>query len=527
MKKIILNEDAKKSILGGVGKLAEVVGLTLGPRGRNVVLETEVGNAFITNDGVTIARSVVLENRDENIVAQMLLQASAQTNKVAGDGTTSAVVLGAEIIKSGMRHVELGACPMQLKEGLYRAGEIVCSSIAEAATPISTHKEIVAVASNSCASITDGELVASAFTKVGSDGVVTLDENREGQTFLKHEKGCSVKTRMASPYMIEDSARLVTDYLDAYVLLVSGGVTSVKQIVAVLELASRERLNLVMIADDYSAEVISATVLNRVKAGIRVVLLRLDEMGDRREAIMGDIAGLTGATLICEENDLSLENVEIKHLGKVKKAECGVFDIKIIVGEFPSSKLEERTLLIKSQIARATDDYSKTRLRERLARLTNGIAVISVGAATDVELRERKLRIEDAISATRSALEMGIVPGGGKAYLNAQTKLHKGLGDKKDFVTGFEVLSRALEEVLRRICINASESPDLVLSEIRANENPNFGFDAREKVFCDLVQHNIVDPAKVVINVVKNAVSVAGVLLTTHAMVIRGEDRIG
>ena len=497
---------ARKHIGNGTQKLSDIVGLTLGPRGRNVVLERENGTPLITNDGVTIARSIKFQNKNENIAAQILLQASSQTNQHAGDGTTSAIVLGAEVVRLGTRAIELGACPMKLKDEILGSARVAVSRVEALATPVNSFEAMVAVATNSCANPDDGEMVARAFEKVGSDGVVSLVENASGKTTLEHRTGCEVRAALATPYMIEDAGSLKTTYDDARVLLVEGEIKTLREILPLLEVTARENTSLVIIANGFSPEVLNALVVNRVRAGVRVVALVLREDNNRRNAVLGDIAALTGAVVVSQQNDLTLERVEVAHLGHLSRIECGMEATVLHSSrDFPA----ERIQLIRTQIVDATDEYTKTRLEERLARLTKGIAVISVGAPTDIELREKKLRIEDAIAATKAATNGGVVAGGGTTYLRVAVGL------------GSDILARALESVTRRIMQNCGENPDLLIPKILENQCVDFGFDGKAGMLCDLRENNIVDPAKVITSVITNATSAAATLLTTEAIVLQ------
>jgi len=533
MKKILTNKSAHAKILSGAQKLCDIVGLTLGPRGRNVVIERENGTPIITNDGVTIAREVIFADKYENMSAQVLLQASSQTNIEAGDGTTSAIVLATEILKKGFDAIDKGASPVLLKQELICAGEMACDAVGAVSRPVTTSDEILAVASNSCASETDGKLVACAFEKVGQNGVVSLEENGESQTYLKHVSGCEISATLASPYMIENPKSMQTEYENVRLVVINDTIKKASEIVPILEYAGREKEKVVIVANDFSQEVINLVLLNRVRAGVKLLLVKITEMGERRNAIMEDICALTGATLISQENDLSLEKVgnvisteveksskqsEAYVFGTCIKITCGLESCTIIINENSTERLNERIELIKSQIESATDEYSKTRLKERLAKLTGGIAIISVGAPTDIELKERKLRIEDAVNAVRSAMTDGIVAGGGIAYAVISGKLIMKSGGKIN--DGAKVLASSLDSIIKRILENAGEDSEKILLKIRESDEENFGYDALNRKFCNMVESNIVDPAKVIKQVIRNAVSVASTLLTTEGMIV-------
>ena len=509
---ILTGNKARKKILSASQKLSDLVGLTLGPCGRNVIVQNEHLTPLITNDGVTIARAVLLEDEAENLIAQTIIQASTQTNTNAGDGTTSAIVLACEIIKQGIKQVELGASPVILKEELAKFGSSAVNKITELAKPIAGEKEIMAIARNSSSSLEYGQIIVDAFKKVGTGGVVTIEENREGKTYIRHVEGCEVKTLFASPHMIENPAKLETLYTDAHLLLIDGELNALKEIMPALELAATKELCLVIVASDYSKQVTNAIILNRMRAGLKVVALKLDEMGNRQDALLNDLAALSGATLVGGHSGLRPESIQQEHLGKAQTIHCGRDSTKIIVEKSQNnSSLQERIEVIRTQIGAAEDEYTRTRLNERMARLTNGIAVISVGAPTEIELREKKLRIEDGVFAVKAAAKSGIIVGGGVAYL-----LAKPSGQSS---TAHTIMTSALESIFRRICFNSDENPDIALDKVKGQENFHFGFDALAKKYCDLFAANIVDPATVIKQVIQNAISVASTLLTTDGII--------
>ena len=534
MKDIIVNSQARKKIFDGTQKLADIVGMTLGPHGRNVILERPHNTPLITNDGVIIAREVEFQDKFENLGSSVLLQASIQTNNQAGDGTTSAIVLGAEIMKQGWRQIEMGVSPVILKESLLSATTIAQKAIDEIAKPIQTIDDICAIATNSCGNSLYGQLVSKAFEIVGTDGVVMLEENREGKTIMRHTQGFEIKGGLLSPYMIEDHAKAETTYRDTYMLVVNGTINSAKDLLPILEVVSKEKINLVIIANDFSQESINMLLLNRVKAGLNVIGIKLTEIPGRATATLEDLAALTGATVISHESDLKISDATKVHLGFADFVSSNMATSKIITNQNPntnSTNFDNRIELIKSQIKNAPDEYTKTRLIERLGKLTKGIAVISVGAATEIELKEKKLRLEDAIHAVKSATEDGIVPGGGLSYLYVKKALeslrHYSVTEKNQSIIGFEILEKSLESIIRKICQNADENPDIIIQEInKKNEiantsNYNIGYDARNKNFCNLIEHNIIDPAKVVKSVIKNATSAISTLLTTDAIICK------
>lgn len=506
MKKIISNTKARQAILQGTQKLSNIVGITLGPRGRNVVLERENGTPLITNDGVTIARSVELPDKHENMAAKILLQASSQTNQNAGDGTTSAIVLGAELVKLGLRAIELGQSPVTIKDELLTASKQALAEVDKISIPVNSHEEIISIATNSCGNPNDGELVARAFQLAGLDGVVTLDENNTGETTLRHNDGCEITATLATPYMIENPARMETTYDNAHILLTDTEVKTPADLLPILEHTAKNSLRLVIVAPSFSAEALQTLLLNRVRANVKVLATTLRELDTRTQATLEDLAALTGATLVTNKNDLAIATTQPEHLGFVEKITCGTN--LTILSKTPyenpiENPIEKRKNIILAQIEQATDDYSKTRLRERLAKLTQGIAVISVGAPTDIEMGERKLRIEDAIAAVRAAAAEGTVDGAGTTYLTLSNTVKN------------EILSTALKSIPRRIISNADENPDMIMSKID-NER---GYDARTKAYCNLRKNNIIDPARVIKQVIQNAASAAATLLTTDGMI--------
>ncbi|MCL2846167.1 MAG: chaperonin GroEL [Firmicutes bacterium] len=495
--------DAK--LITGTQKLADVVGATLGPRGRNVAIGIN-GLPLVTNDGVTIARHYNLDDATEDMGAKILLQASNQTNTHAGDGTTSAIVLGAQIIRLGARAIELGECPIKLKEELLADSQRITAEISRIAKPIASPEEILAVATNSCANRDDGLMVAEAFCLVDVDGVVMVEENTTGKTTLTHNDGCEVAASLATPHMIENPSKMETEVDDAHVLLCGAPIQRATDILPALEIAARDKLNMVIVAPSFGADVVGAVLLNRVRAGLRVLLVRIDEMGERRTAVTDDIAALLGGTVMGTRDDLRLADVKRECLGHAKKIACGM-DVMRISSSKNGDELGARVELIRSQIAAATDEYTRGGLQQRLAKLTHGIAVISVGAATEVELRERRLRIDDAVCAVRAAGAEGTVPGGGITYLQLSKHARSA------------VLRDALAKITHKIICNAGENSDIIIPKILRSKCPDFGYDALAKRFCNMRESNIVDPARVVRQVIQNATSVAATLLTTNSVV--------
>jgi len=487
-KKLLIGDEAREKILSGVRKLCSAVKLTLGPKGRNVLLERPHATPLITNDGVTIAREVKLECPFEELGAQVLREASIKTNIEAGDGTTTSIVLAEQIMNKAARRIALGESPVSIKESLSAAADFAISEISKAAKPVETDEQRRAIAINSCANIADGTMVAEAISKVGANGIVTIEENKCGTTTLTFVDGLEINCELASPYFCEDETTLSTTFENSKIYISDQKITSLKDILPILETAVQEKTPLVIIADDYTPEVIQALLVNKVRAGLRVAALRAGYFTDRREAILGDLKALAGNT--CDKVVMTLETSKFISKG--------------------TDALEKRIDLIRAQLNATDDEYNKTRLGERLARLTNGVAIISVGCATEVEQKEKRLRIEDALAATRAACEEGIVAGGGLALL--------GLKKHKNFPNGVgaEILFEVLDAPFRQICANSDVNADLILPHITATQ----GYDARKNEFVDMFAAGIVDPAKVVKCALKNAVSVAGTLLTTESIVL-------
>ncbi|MCL2570603.1 MAG: chaperonin GroEL [Firmicutes bacterium] len=499
MEKIITNASTKKKILSGAKKLHDIVALTLGPCGNNVIVMNGV-TPLVTNDGVTIARNVVLDDPFENMVARTILQASHQTNKTVGDGTTSSIILASAIIEKGIDHKN----PIALKDELNIAKQKAIKVITDMAKKITTRDELESIAFNSCQNKNLANMVATAFANVGRDGVVTITENETHESTIIFTEGCEVNMGLATSYMCNDTARLESTYENARILVTTNPIKSVNDILPTLEIAMREKFPLVIIAPDFSSEVTAALVLNRVKVGLDVIALKIHELGERRDAIMNDIAAMTNAMAFSHNK---IDDIDLDNLGYCERIIAGMNTTKIIAGA--SERLQQRIETIHAQINDTTDEFNKTALKNRLAKLTGGIAIISVGGTTPVERTESKLRLDDAIHATRAALEGGIVPGGGITYLRAADAVHDSC----------PILASALESIIEQICKNSHVDWENVIQKIRESNNKNLGFDARKKDFCNMIESNIIDPADVVTNVIQNAVSVAGTLLTTQGMI--------
>jgi chaperonin GroEL len=522
-KELRFDEDARRSLEAGVNKLADVVKVTLGPKGRNVVLEKKWGAPTITNDGVTIAKEIELDDAYENMGAQLAKEVATKTNDVAGDGTTTATVLAQAMVKEGLRNVAAGANPMELKRGMEQAVGKIVEFIGEFSREITSRDEIAHVAAISAADNTIGEKIAEAMDKVGKDGVITVEE---GQTFgieLEFTEGMQFDKGFTSPYFITDPDRQEAVLEDVYILVANQKITSVNDMLPVLEKVMQTGKPVVIISEDVEGEALATLVVNKIRGTFSSVAVKAPGFGERRKAMLQDIAILTGATVISEEVGLKLENVTLDMLGKARKIVVTKDDTTIVEGAGSEEDVKGRIKQIQREIENSDSDWDREKLQERLAKLAGGVAVIKVGAATEVELKEKKHRIEDALSATRAAVEEGIVPGGGVALLRAQDALDKVRGGTGDEKTGRSIVRKALEEPLRQIAVNAGFEGGVVADHVR-NDGGTMGFNAQTGVFEDLMVAGIIDPAKVTRSAVQNAASIAGLLLTTEALIVEQKE---
>ena len=523
-KDLRFDEDARRGLEAGVNKLADVVKVTLGPKGRNVVLEKKWGAPTITNDGVTIAKEIELDDPYENMGAQLAKEVATKTNDVAGDGTTTATVLAQAMVKEGLRNVAAGANPMDLKRGIEQAVEAVVKALGELATPIEA-KKVAAVASisaNNDAVI--GKTIADAFAKVGKDGVITVEE---GQTFgleLEFTEGMQFDKGYIAPYFVTDADRQEAVQEDPFILIANQKISSVNDLLPVLERVMQAGRGLLVIAEDVEGEALATLVVNKIRGTFQSVAVKAPGFGERRKAMLQDIAILTGGTVISEEVGLKLENVSVDMLGRARKVVISKDNTTIIDGGGSESDVKARIKQIEREIENTDSDWDREKLQERLAKLSGGVVVVKVGAATEVELKEKKHRIEDAVSATRAAVEEGIVPGGGVALLRAQTSIDKLRGGSDDEKTGRQIVRRALEEPLRQIAINAGAEGGVVVERVRS-EAGNIGFNAQTGVYEDLVVAGVIDPAKVTRSTLQNAASIAALLLTTEALVAERKEK--
>ena len=523
-KKIVFNEDARKSLLAGIDAVADAVKVTLGPKGRNVILEKKFGAPQIVNDGVTIAKEIELKDGLENAGAQLLKEVSSKTNDVAGDGTTTASVLAQAIVREGLKNLTAGANPMSMKRGIDKAVDIAVTKVKEMSKPVNTKEEIAQVAAISAGNNKEiGELIAEAMEKVGAEGVITVEESKSFGTNLKVVEGMQFDKGYLSPYFVTDAERMEAVLEDAYVLCVNKKINIISDLVPVLEQVARDGRSLLLIAEDVEGEALATLVVNTMRKVLRAVAVKAPGFGDRRKAMLEDIAILTGGEMFTEELGIKLENVTTQMMGKAKRVTVTKDETTIVVGDETKQAVQDRVKLIKRQIEASDSDYDKEKLQERVAKLSGGVAVIEVGAASEVELKERKLRIEDALNATRAANEEGIVPGGGVALIRVQQELQKQVETlnfaSDDEKIGFKILTAALDVPLRAIANNAGAKADVVVDAVLSHDGA-YGYDALDDKFVDMFKSGIVDPAKVTRSALVNAASVGSMLLTTEAAVV-------
>ncbi len=523
-KRIVFEEEARKALLKGIDAVADAVKVTLGPKGRNVILQKKFGVPQIVNDGVTIAKEIELADGLENSGAQLLKEVSSKTNDVAGDGTTTASVLAQSIVREGLKNLTAGANPMSMKRGIDKAVEVATAKIKSMAKPVNTKEGIAQVATISAGNNPEiGELIAEAMSKVGHDGVITVEESKSFGTNLKVVEGMQFDKGYISPYFVTDAERMEAVLEDAYVLCVNKKINLISDLVPVLEQVARDGRSLLLIAEDVEGEALATLVVNTMRKVLRAVAVKAPGFGDRRKAMLEDIAILTGGQMFTEELGIKLENITTDMMGKAKRVTVTKDETTIVVGDETKAAVQERVGLIKKQIELSDSEYDKEKLQERMAKLSGGVAVIEVGAATEVELKERKLRIEDALNATRAANEEGIVPGGGVMLVRVQQELEDKLNsynfDSDDEKSGYKILMAALDAPLRAIAYNAGAKSDVVVDNVRAGKDA-YGYDALLYRYVDMFEAGIVDPAKVTRSALENAASVASMLLTTEAAVI-------
>ena len=518
-KQLVFDEAARRHILNGVTMLTDAVKATLGPKGRNAVLDKKYGAPTITKDGVTVAKEIELKDPFENMGAQLVREVASKTSDVAGDGTTTATVLAYSVYKEGLKHVAAGANPMEVKRGIDKAIIVVIDELKKMSKPVQEKKEIAQVgtiSANNDSSI--GDLIAEAMDKVGKDGVITVEEAKSMQTTLDVVEGMQFDRGYISPYFITDPERMECILEDVFILIHEKKISSMKDLLPILEQTAKTGRPLLIIAEEVEGEALATLVVNKLRGTIHVCAVKAPGFGDRRKAMLEDVAVLTGAQMIAEDLGIKLENIKLSDLGSAKKVTIDKENTTIIEGAGDSKKIEGRVKQIKAQIEETTSDYDREKMQERLAKLVGGVAVINVGAATETEMKEKKARVEDALHATRAAVEEGIVPGGGVALLRCIPALGK-MKLEGDQQVGVEITKRALEEPIRQIVINAGLEGSVIVEKVKSSDNKNYGFDAEKETFVDMLQAGIIDPTKVTRSALQNAASIAALMLTTSVMV--------
>jgi len=522
-KLIIFDENARNKLLNGVNKLANTVKVTLGPRGRNVVIEKSWGSPTVSKDGVTVAKEIELEDPFENMGAQMLKEVASKTSDNAGDGTTTATVLAQSIFKEGCKYVTAGHNPMEIKKGLEKAMEKMVKELKKMANPTRNHTEVAQVGTISAnGDKTIGKIIAEAMEKVGKEGVITVEEAKSLDTTLEVVEGMQFDKGYISPYFVTNSERMEVVLQDAYILVVEKKISNMKEMVTILEQTAKNSKPLMIIADDIDGEALATLVVNKLRGTLNVCAVRAPGFGDRKKAILEDIATLTGAKFISDETGRSLDSVTINDLGRAKHIKCDKDNTTIVDGYGDASVIQSRIKLIRTQIEETTSEYDREKLQERLAKLAGGVAVIKVGSATEVEMKEKKARVEDALHSTRAAVEEGIVPGGGVALIRSLSALDNlEINNNEKF--GVDLIKRAVEEPLRMIAENAGYEGSIIINKIKEDTGSK-GFNAATEKYCDLIEEGVIDPTKVTRTALQNAVSVASLLLITEALIADKSD---
>ena len=519
-KQIKYGEEARRALEAGINTLADTVKITLGPKGRNVVLDKKFGAPLITNDGVTIAKEIELEDPFENMGAQLVREVSVKTNDVAGDGTTTATLLAQALIREGLKNVAAGANPMVIKKGIEMATDAAVQSLVAISKPIEGKQEIAQVASISSSDEVIGNLIADAMEKVGKDGVITVEESKTMKTELSIVEGMQFDRGYASSYMCTDMEKMEAVLDNPLILITDKKISNIQEIIGLLEAVVQQGKKLLIIAEDVEGEALATLVLNKLRGTFTCVAVKAPGFGDRRKAMLQDIAILTGGQVITEELGLELKEATIDMLGTARQVKIDKENTVIVEGAGDPDEIKARIASIRSQIEDTTSDYDREKLQERLAKLSGGVAVINVGAATEVEMKERKLRIEDALAATRAAVEEGIVPGGGTALINASKSVAKLAAETTgDVKTGVTIVLRALEEPVRQIALNAGVEGSLIVEKIKSKKSVTFGYDAAKDEYADMMERGIADPTKVTRSALQNAASVAAMVLTTESLV--------
>lgn len=519
-KNIAYGEEARKSLQAGIDKLANTVKITLGPKGRNVVLDKKFGAPLITNDGVTIAKEIELEDPFENMGAQLVKEVATKTNDAAGDGTTTATLLAQAIVREGMKNIAAGANPMVLKKGIAKAVDTAVTTIIANSKTVDGTDDIARVGTVSSADESVGKLIAEAMEKVTSDGVITIEESKTAETYSEVVEGMQFDRGYISPYMVTDTDKMEAVYDDPYILITDKKISSIQEILPLLEQIVQSGKKLVIIAEDIEGEALTTIILNNLRGTFKVAAVKAPGFGDRRKEMLRDIAILTGGEVISEEIGLELKDATIEQLGTARQVVIQKENTIIVDGSGNKDEIKSRVNQIKSAIETTTSDFDREKLQERLAKLSGGVAVIKVGAATEIEMKEKKLRIEDALAATKAAVEEGIVAGGGTAFINAIPAVEKILpsldGDEK---TGAKIILKALEAPVRQIAENAGLEGSVIIDKIRRSRKVGYGFDAYNETYCDMIPAGIVDPTKVTRSALQNAASVAAMVLTTESLV--------
>ena len=518
-KEIKFGEDARKSLLNGVNKLADTVKVTLGPKGRNVVLDKNFGAPLITNDGVTIAKEIELEDRYENMGAQLVKEVSTKTNDVAGDGTTTATVLAQSIIKEGVKNVAAGGDPMSIKRGMDKAVDAAVEALKKISAPINGKEDIARVASISANDKEIGNLIADAMEKVSKDGVITIEESKTSSTTLDVVEGMQFDKGYISPYMATDMEKMEANIDNPYILITDKKISNIQEILPLLESLMQESAKLVIIADDIEGEALSTLILNKLRGVLNVVAVKAPGFGDKRKEMLEDIAILTGGEVITSDLGMDLKTTELSQLGRAKQVKITKENTIIVDGTGDKTAIQNRVHLIKTQLEETTSEYDQEKLRDRLAKIAGGVAVIGVGAATEVEMKEKKLRIEDALSATKAAVEEGIVAGGGTALLDIIPDVEKTLNTvNENEKVGVKIILKALEEPAKQIAFNAGLEGAVIVDKVK-NSPLGVGFDAATEDYVDMKKSGIVDPTKVTRSALQNAASIASMVLTTESIV--------
>jgi chaperonin GroEL len=529
-KNISFDVDARSSLKNGVDKLANAVKVTLGPKGRNVIIEQEYGLPLVTKDGVTVAQEVKLKDKIEDLGAQMVKEVASRTNDVAGDGTTTATVLAQAIFREGYKNVTAGANPMDLKKGIDLAVKEITNQLKKISKPVDGKQEIAhvgTISANNDESI--GNLIADAMEKVGKDGVITVEDAKGIETSLDVVEGMQISRGFLSPYFVTNQDTMEAILENPYILVCGKDVSAIKEVLPILEQTAQSGRSLLIIAEEIQGEALAALVVNKLRGTLKVAAIRAPSFGDRKKEILQDIATLTGATVVGEEHTVKLEHTKVEHLGTAKKVIVEKEDTVIVEGAGSTDSIKKRIDDIKSRIKITDVDYDKEFLQERLAKLSGGVAVIKIGAATEIEMKEKKARIEDALHATRAAVQEGIVPGGGVAYISALNRLDRIYTDNDDQEIGVSIVKKAVEEPIRQILTNCGIEPSVIVNKIKEHhslesEQSGYGFNARTEVYEDLIESGVVDPTKVSRVALQNAASVAGLLITTEATITNIDD---